>query len=239
MRNDTDLVTLVYDAKADGEVADELIGRYLPFIRAEASRVTGRFCTEQDDAVSISMIAFYEAVQKYEVSRGNFLSYASLLIRSRLIDELRKEKRREAADTVPLEGIGDKAAVVSENCNPVEELLDRDAAAREIEEFSHQLRHFGLTLFDVAEQCPKQTRVLRKCQSALHFVRQHQDLIRRLIETKKLPIKDISEGAGVSRKTLERHRNYMIALMLVYSNGYESIRTHLAEMNRDMEGGAR
>ncbi|MBQ8401937.1 MAG: hypothetical protein IJX14_08410, partial [Clostridia bacterium] len=73
--------------------ADDFIREYIPFIRAEASKCIQRLCTEQDDEYSIAMIAFHEAITGYERSRGNFLRYAAMLIRSRIIDYSRKESR--------------------------------------------------------------------------------------------------------------------------------------------------
>lgn len=51
-----------------------------------------------------------------------------------------------------------------------------------------------------------------------------------LLRTKRLPIGRLSAGSGVERKTLERHRKYMIALMLIYTNGFEIIRGHLKQV---------
>ena len=87
----------VYEAKNSNEKADELIRQYIPFIRAEAAKFLGAPCTDSDDAFSIAMIAFHEAIITYNRERGAFLSYAALLIRNRLIDEQRKEKRQKAS----------------------------------------------------------------------------------------------------------------------------------------------
>ena len=51
-----------------------------------------------------------------------------------------------------------------------------------------------------------------------------------LLQTKKLPIGQLTAGSGVERKTLERHRKYMVALLLIYTNGYEIIRGHLKQV---------
>ena len=93
MQNEHQIIKAVYAAKNDLQKADDLIRDYIPFIRSEASRCTSRLCTEQDDEYSIAMIAFHEAILGYERNRGTFLSYASMLIRSRIIDFQRKESR--------------------------------------------------------------------------------------------------------------------------------------------------
>ena len=83
MRNEHQIIRAVYAAKEDLQKADDLIRDYIPFIRSEASKCISRLCTEQDDEYSIAMIAFHEAILGYERGRGAFLSYASMLIRSR------------------------------------------------------------------------------------------------------------------------------------------------------------
>lgn len=50
------------------------------------------------------------------------------------------------------------------------------------------------------------------------------------LRTKRLPLKKIIEGTKAPKKTIERHRKYIVALLLIYSNGYEIIRGHLAEV---------
>ena len=53
----------------------------------------------------------------------------------------------------------------------------------------------------------------------------------------KLPITQLAAGANVERKTLERHRKYMMAVLLAYTNGFEIIRGHLGQMAL-VKGGA-
>ena len=38
------------------------------------------------------------------------------------------------------------------------------------------------------------------------------------------------EGTVVERKTLERHRKYLAAFLLAFTNGYEIIRGHLCQV---------
>ena len=83
---------------------------------------------------------------------------------------------------------------------------------------------------DVAANCPKQQRTLEACRKALQYARENPELLEDLLGTRRLPISRLSEGSGVERKTLERHRKYMIALLLIYTNGYEIIRGHLKQV---------
>ena len=42
----------------------------------------------------------------------------------------------------------------------------------------------------------------------------------------------LSAGSGVDRKTMERHRKYLVALLLAFTNGFEIIRGHLRRIAR-------
>ena len=74
MQTDHAILEQVAQAKTSLERADELIRQYQPFIKAQASRALGRLCTEQDDAFSIGMIAFHEAIRGYSRVRAAFCS---------------------------------------------------------------------------------------------------------------------------------------------------------------------
>ena len=237
------IVEAVFAAKTDSARADGLIRDCLPFIRGQASRFLGRPCTDQDDEYSIAMIAFHEAIQNYSRMRGPFLRYAALTIRSRLIDYHRREKRhkgqislfaphdeedgRTLADTLPEER--DRFA----------EAETREATRREIEELAAVLQRFGASFSDIADNCPHQQRTLEACGQAVRYAAANPDLLEELLHSGRLPLARLAEGSGVARKTLERHRRYLLAMLLIQTNGYEIIRGHLRRvLNRGEEATA-
>lgn len=123
MQSEYQIVKQVYAAKENMRAADDLISAYIPFIRSEASKFLSRACTEQDDEYSISMIAFHEAIRGYEKGRGAFLSYASMLIRSRLTDYRRKEARHLGILSLDEEGDEDGGTLmetIADNSDPIE-----------------------------------------------------------------------------------------------------------------------
>lgn len=115
----------------------------------------------------------------------------------------------------------------------------RAASREEIAEFTSQLAGFGVELADVAQNCPRQARTLEACGRALAFARNTPELLERLVQSKKLPIAALASGSGVDRKTLERHRRYLVALLLAFTNGYEIIRGHLCRIVGAAGGGTR
>lgn len=234
MQDEHELIQQVYAAKEDMEAADRLIGSYMPFIKSETAKFLKRPPMEgHDDELSIAMIAFHEAVRGYSRSRGAFLKYAAMIMKSRLIDYRRKEQRHENVISLDAPAGEDDAPLsdtIADETDHNEAYVVREATRAEIEELTRQMREFGVSLSDVADNCPKQQRTLEACRKALWHAKEHPELLDELLKTRRLPIARLSEGSGTERKTLERHRKYMVALLLIYTNGYEIIRGHLTQV---------
>ena len=237
-REEHDIVRQVLQAQQDSYAADRLIERYLPFIRAEAAKFLQRPPTDSDDELSIAMIAFHEAVCGYDKGRGAFLPYAATLIRSRLIDYDRKERRHRSSVSLDApRGEEEDGSLLDTLADPSDhsgDLITREATAHEIRELSEQMEGFGVSLSDVADNCPRQQRTLDACRAAMAYAKSRPDLLDQLVRTGKLPLSELAQGSGVERKTLERHRKYLMALLLICTNGYEIIRGHLHQV---MKGG--
>lgn len=232
----------IYEAKGDSIAADVLIRDYLPFIRASASKAVGHIVTEKDDEMSIAMIAFHEAIESYSRLRGAFLNYASIVMRRKLIDYYRKEKRHiglhSLDEPVSEDEPGTRLDTLKDSADAYAHMEMRDVTRQEIAELTAQLKDFGVSLTDIADNCPRQERTLAACQKALRFAKENPALIIELKRTKRLPIAKLSEGTHIERKTLERHRKYLLALLIIYSNGYEIIRGHLKQVLTSRKGGA-
>lgn len=229
-----EIIRQVTAAKENTQEADMLIRTYMPFIKAETAKFLHRPPVEgNDDELSIAMIAFHEAIRGYSTTRGPFLRYASLVIKSRLIDYRRREARHGniiSLDAPVGEGDGTLADTIADERCVDEEVITRNATRSEIEELGRQMREFGVSFTDVADNCPRQRRTLDACRRALQHAKDTPEILQELVRTKRLPVAKLCDGGGVERKTIERHRKYMVALLLIYTNGYEIIRGHLKQM---------
>lgn len=228
------IIQRVYEAKDDSEAADLLISDYLPFIKAQVTKVMKRPVNiQQDDEYSIAMIAFHEAINGYSKTRGAFLSYAALLMRNRIIDFWRKNNRHSQVISINAPTSEHDQTIedsISDNEDHEEELVMREATKEEIIELSMQIRAFGVSLSDIADNSPKQERTLAACRDVVAYAQSNQEIMADFFRTKRLPLRKMTAGSKVSRKTIERHRKYIVGLLLIYTNGYEIIRGHLAEV---------
>ena len=64
----------------------------------------------------------------------------------------------------------------------------------------------------------------------LDHARSAPELLDRLVQTRRLPVGELVLGSGVDKKTIERHRKYLVAILLAFTNGYEIIRGHLCQI---------
>ena len=240
MTNQHSIVQQVNDAKENMALADELIRNYLPFINAEVSRFLNRFVSESDDELSIGMMAFHEAILGYTSSRGSFLSYAAMIIKSRLIDFKRSESRHygvvsldESLDDEDDSTLYDK---VPSNVGDALEEVRVQATKEEIRELTEVLKEFNVSLSDVADNSPKQDRTLEMCKRVIRYVKDNPEILEELLQTKKLPLKKLIDGSQADRKTIERHRKYVVTMLLILTNGYDIIRGHLVNVLREKGG---
>ena len=239
MQSEYEIVREVYAAKENIQAADDLIRAYIPFIRSEASKFLSRICTEQDDEFSIALIAFHEAIRGYEKCRGAFLSYASMLIRSRLTNYKRKESRHYGSLSLDEESGEDGGTLMDTLANSkhrIDESINLEATKQEIEELSAAMADFGVSFIDVSDNSPKQERTLEACKSAIQYAAENTQVLDELLRTKKLPLKQLISGSGAERKTLERHRKYILTMLLIQTNGYDIIRGHLSHILKTKGG---
>ena len=169
MNNEYSIIHWVKDAKEDMAAADEMIRAYMPFIRKETAKFLKRpLVEENDDELSIAMIAFHEAIQDYSIIRGSFLHFAALHIKSRLIDHFRKETRHRGLISMDHPASEEEDTPLRDKLADPEDLIHdgmlRDATRSEIEEFSASIRTFGIHLSDVAAHCPQQQRTVEACR---------------------------------------------------------------------------
>ena len=176
------------------------------------------------------MIAFHEAKLGYERERGAFLNYASMLIRSRIIDYQRKEARHRGTISLHEETGEDERTLMDELADEkdyYESSANLEATKQEIEELAATIAQYGVSFSDIADNSPKQGRTLEACAQAISYGAQNKEILDKLTKTKKLPLAELVRGSGVERKTLERHRKYILVMLLLHTNGYEIIRGYL------------
>ncbi len=225
-------VSDVIRAQTDEAFMNEFIQQNKRFILASAYRAVGHFVTESDDEWSIAMIAFHEAVMAYSQDKGEFRSFASMVIKRRLIDYYKSESRHIREISVEpssmdgdIESEEDATALQMEIRQKEAELAAREAHEKssvkdEIEAVQQLLQQYGFSFFDLADCSPKAEKTKISCAQAVVALLESPDLFEKMRSSHTLPMKELVQASGVKKKILERHRKYIIAAAEILNGEY-------------------
>ncbi|HEY8497649.1 MAG TPA: RNA polymerase sigma-I factor [Limnochordales bacterium] len=225
--------------QGDREARERLIATYRPFIMRAAASVSGRFVRAgQDDEASVAMMAFDEAISSYRQQGGrSFFSFAEMVIRRRLIDHFRREAGRR--QEVPLSSLvaeteeGETAddPLVQVEAREAQRQFEEEVLARErreeIQRLARELGALGIAFRDLVERTPRHRDARERALGVARILAETPELCRQVQRRGSLPLKELEAVAGVSRKTLERQRKYIIALALILSGNYPHLRDYL------------
>jgi len=220
-----DLNEKVILAKADIDLKNELIKQYTPFILSILSKSQGRYIdTSNDELVSIGLLAFQEAIEKFNPEAGDFLRFASTVISRRAIDFCRKENR------IP------KSVYIEEDNHPEisqqsigqyqEDVLVQQRKS-EIIEFKEALSQWGLTFEILVKQSPKREILRELYKQMASFIVDEFELLASVKISGRLPIQKLVDQFRVNRKKVERGRVYILALVIILSGDYHLINEYI------------
>ena len=216
-------------AKTDDEELERLIGEYLPFIKKEIAK-TNVGGLEYDDKVSLGMLVFMNCVRQYKEERGGFLSFAAVSIRNRLIDAARKAGR-EAGQTLSftLEEEQTPAANAEQKASVQQYCKEREQQAlqEEIETLAAVLQVYGLSFAKLAAIGPKQKRSRLLCARLANGVVRDEGRMADFIKTGRLPQRALAGQFNIAEKTIEKHRKFIVALVVILSGDYPGIRGYI------------
>ncbi len=232
---------LVLEAQNGNSMAREsLIKSYTPFILKTASKVSGRYIRMgEDDEASIGLMAFNEAIDCFDTGKNtSFLSFAETVIKRRLIDHFRKESALEKK-VVPLSSFEEDdddnpegTYYYLESKQSVEQYQLKAAAAERKEEiliFTAKLREFGITFQELVEVSPKHEDARVRAMEVAGIIAADNYMKNYLMSKKELPLKLLEHKVGISRKTLERQRKYIIAVTLIMIGDFDHLRQYIVK----------
>jgi len=199
-----------------------------PFVFKAACRFSKRILEwGRDDELSVALIAFNEAIDRYRVESGMpFLAYARMVINSRLIDHYRKESRIKQTSIALSDADGGEVANRLEYAKSWEVYWEEKAAGEkeeEIKEFALQLADYGISFADLVKSSPRHRDTRQMLMRAAWVLVKNENLYAELRYKKKLPLAELEKNTGIRRKNLERGRKYIIAMALLISKREEFI----------------
>lgn len=217
------LEEMAVNAAQDEKLKNELISQYQNFILATASKVLKRSVTTSDDEFITAMMAFNEAIDSYDKTKGRFTSFAAMIIRNRIIDSLRRDSKHKDVPFSSLSNENDDGDIVEFEVS----VHDSSDLKWEIEVLTKELTDFDISFFELTEVTPKSRKTKRLCFDAIRYVSDNVELVNIVMKKHTLPIKEITDNIKTNRKTIERHRKYIITAIIVITQDYPLIAEYL------------
>lgn len=194
----------VVEAKHDDHILNDLISEYKPFIQKTVYETCHRYVEwGKDEELSIGLLAFEESVKRFDPNRGSFLSLTKRIIRSRVIDFLRKENRHHHTDIE----------------NIKEELIEdhySQSLSDEIDELQAYLSKYHISFQNLVEVSPVKKTLREELKYAAKIMAKSGDCMNLFFKNGQLPIQAITKKTGISYKKIERNRIYFITMVLIW-----------------------
>ena len=213
-------------AKQSNSEMEQLIEDFSAFLQNRVFRYSSHANdTQREEMFGTAMLAFYEAVKKYDASRGHFFPFVNRIVCERLIDFNRKAYRHEG-QTVSLEDEDEaqlsaqSAAIAEISIHAYEEKTNHELLVEEIEQFKAELSSWGLTMASLVDQSPKHSRLRDEYRMVVTKIVQTPDIVQTIQMKRYFPIKAVAKISGLPPKKLERARNFILASLIIKMGDY-------------------
>jgi RNA polymerase sigma factor len=199
---------------------NELIEKHMPFIIKSISEVTGRYVScENDEELSVGLLGFHEAIERYDNEKGHFLSFAKLVIGSRIKNYLKGENKHQHSS---LEELLDKGLEIKDEYLEQEE--DNSLLVDQINRLKSEISSFGFTLEELAEEAPKQQATRKNAISLSEEISKEEEFTSFMYEKKRLPIKRIVLRFTVTEKVIKRSKKFIISVVIIIDKNLSALK---------------
>jgi len=213
------------------EEINRFVEEYKPFIASCAEKVAGRYMSYgMDDELSIAMLAFVEAINSFNQTKGNFFSFSRNVIKRRLIDYYRSEKRYSNVISLNMYMEEQDEEFDLSSGEAIREYSEKkisDFRKLEMEELGKELTQWKITFSDLAEASPKHEKTRKQCGEIVGLILSRPDMLQQVLIKKYLPVAEIEKALKLPRKLMERFRKYIIAVVVIATGDYEYIREYI------------
>ncbi|KOA18997.1 RNA polymerase sigma factor SigI [Clostridium homopropionicum DSM 5847] len=212
------------------ENRDSFIENNKNFIYGAAYKVCKRKLDwTNDEELSISLIAFNDACDKYSEEKGNFFSFASVIIKNALIDFFRK------ANNTPYLTFDNSSEDNKEDYIDYKISIDNyqietenKKRAEEIALFSQELANYKLSFSALVESSPSHVDTRNNLLNLAIACSKDNNILDYIKNKKLLPIAQIALLTNTKKKYLEKWRRYLLTLILILSTEeYPYIKSYL------------
>ena len=213
--------------EGENNLRDDFIRSNWNTIMYHVTRLTGRVAYNCDE-FSIALMAFNEAIDHFDHEKNaSFQTFSSLVINRRIIDYKRKMSKFNCEQLHLVQHQDGEDATLEISDKKQEHLLENLEIQEEILRFEENLAEFGISLSNIAKITPKHHDTRYFCACIATWLSESRLTSGRLLMEKKLPVTEIMSQFQLSRKTVDRHRKYIILLYLIIRSDMDILKGYL------------
>lgn len=200
------------------ENIEYLIEKYMAFLIKTVSSFTGRYISiENDEEFEIALLAFTEAVEKYQSEKGVFLAFAKMVIVSRLKNYAEKEKKHEKVVSL------DELYESGQDFQAEEAEEQDDYLQQEILRYKKELLFFGLTFEKLADEAPRHKDTRETALDAAEKAGKDEEIVEETYRKRRLPIRRVAVLAELTEKVIKRSKSFILSAMIIFAKEFPSL----------------
>lgn len=165
-----------------------------------------------EEDLSIGIFAFNNACNSYVASMGSFYDYSKAVIKNHILEYL-----WEFSNTPRLYFSNDKLEIPHE-INEAEKLAKNKIYAKEIGILNELLKPYNLAYIDIIKSCSYNKNIKDDILNIAFLCSKEIFILNLMEENKDIPIEKIALLTKYKVEFIERWKNYILALIIIFSN---------------------
>ncbi|MDD2586461.1 MAG: sigma factor [Syntrophomonadaceae bacterium] len=216
----------------DNSVIDDVYDIIFPFCLRVCSKTCGQFIDSGDEETSVARLALLEAFEGYNPERGRFLVYLAQVIKNRLIDYKRSEKKHFS---IPLSFLqkGHEGASEYIDEDYIENIIDGLARQDEIVQLKNILREYDIEFSELVDSSPRQAKTRAKAREIAWSIANNDVTIDYFLKKKKLPVKMLENNFGFNRKLIDRYRKFIVTSTIIILSDFQCLKAYVIPEKRE------
>lgn len=165
-----------------------------------------------DEELSIGIFAFNNACNSYNNEFGNFYSYSKVIIKNHVL-----KYSWDTSNTPKLYFSDDKPEIPIE-IDEAEKTAESKIYAKEIEIFKEYLMTYNLTYTNLIKNCSYNKNIKNDILNIAFLCSKEIFILNLIDEYKCIPIEKVSLLTQYKINFIEKWKNYILALIIIFSN---------------------
>ena len=210
--------------KTDPSARNAFLEKYQPFVLKTASTLCKRHIDKSCEEYAVAFSALNEAIDRYTM-KSNFLPFAALVIKTRLIDSFRT--KNAPVDLIDGDDMVQAKKIDGLSMGRYLERIENEYRAIEIAELTKELLLWDISIKDLIKASPKHKRKRQYITSVIKIIESDADILEILNTKKQLSLDLLEKKYNLPRKNIEPFRKYIIAGVIIRIGDYNYLQEYI------------